>query len=109
MRTSNNYRQTATYWAAPVSDGYGGNTFTAPKSLKVRWEEKQEQFTDPEGKINISKAVVWVPSDVTVGGYLMLGSSTQASPDVEHESYRIMQFVKTPNLRNNFNERRAFL
>ncbi len=109
MRTADKYRQTATYWSTPVSDGFGGYDFTSPVPLQVRWEEKQEEFTDPEGKLNISRAVVYVPSDVTVGGYLFLGSSTDANPSTEHEAYMIKQFAKTPDLRNLFNERRAFL
>lgn len=109
MRTSAKYRQTATYWASPSKDGYGGYSYSAPAILAVRWEERQEEFTDPEGKLNVSKAIVYVPEDVSVGGYLLLGSSIAAAPGDEHEAYVIKQFAKTPDLRNLFNERRAFL
>lgn len=109
MRTTGTYKQTATYWASPVDDGYGGYSYTAPVALAVRWEEKQEEFTDPQGKINISQAVVYIKGDVTVGGYLLLGSSVAGNPSAEHEAYLIKQFAKTPDLRNLFNERRAFL
>ena len=109
MRTADKYRQAATYWSTPVSDGYGGYTYLIPVPLSVRWEEKQEEFTDPEGKLNLSRAVVYVPVDVSVGGYLLLGDSIETVPGDEHEAYIIKQFVKTPDLRNLFNERRAFL
>ncbi len=92
--------QTATYWGAPVPDGYGGSTFTTPISIKVRWEEKQEEFLTSFGQPVFSQAVVRTDIDIDIGGYLFLGSSSIADPTSVEGAFPVKRFSKTPDLRN---------
>lgn len=101
--------QTATYWATPVADGYGGHTFTAPASITVRWEERTERFVNPQGEPEYSKAVVILGQDVTVGGFLYLGTSTEAHPSDVSGAYRIRAFEKVPNVNGTAYQRTAYL
>ncbi len=103
------YRQDATYWGSPVPDGFGGSTFTAPVAIKCRWEDKAEQFTSITGEIDVSKAIVFVPEPVKVGGYLLLGTSIVASPLAVTGAEEIRQIMDIPSLRNASREIRAFL
>lgn len=103
------YKQTATYWGAPTPNGTGGYTYAAPVTMLVRWEERQQQFNNEQGETLLSNAVVFVPEDVTVGGYLYLGTSGAADPSAVDGAYEIRQMVKIPDLRNAVSERRAFL
>ena len=109
MRMADTYNQQITYWSNPASDGYGGNTFGTPVTLLGRWQDKQEEFTDPEGKLNTSMAVIFLSREVQVGGYLFLGVSKTVDPTSLHEAYLIKQYTNTPDLRNLFNLRKAFL
>ncbi len=101
--------QTATYWGAPVNDGYGGHTFAAPVALQVRWEEKAEEFVSTQGEPIFSQASVWTDIDTEIGGYLYLGSSVAADPTSVDNAYPIKRFAKTPDLRNIEYERRSWL
>jgi hypothetical protein len=70
---SHQLNQTAVYWANPVNDGFGGRTFDNPAELSVRWEQRQELFTDSAGQEKRSNAVVYVAQTLVVGEYLFLG------------------------------------
>ena len=96
-------KQTAVYWPSPVPDGYGQYAFGIPSEIRVRWENKQELFIDPQGDELLSKAVVYTASDVVVGGYLYLGleaelSSDHSDPQTITQAFKIKQFGKLPTL-----------
>lgn len=103
------YTQIATYWGSPTSDGLGGNTYAVPVTLKVRWEEREEEFIDRNGETKVSNAIVWTSVDVDTLGFLYLGASTEADPTLVTDAFRILQFRKIPSLRGSQFERRAFL
>lgn len=103
------YNQIATYWGEPVSDGYGGETFAAPRSLLVRWEERSVEFSDQSGETHISKAVVFVEEPLDIGGYLYLGESAEAIPGNIKDAHDIRQFSTIPDLRRVSSEYRAYL
>ena len=103
------YRQKATYWGVPTSNGVGGESFATPVVLLVRWEDRKEQFTMEDGELAVSNAIVFVKQDVEIGGYLYLGETDEASPHLIPEAFPIRQFRKVPNLRAVTSERRAFL
>lgn len=103
------YIQDATYWGSPVSNGVGGSAFGAPTPLKVRWEDKRIEFTNPNGEILLSSAEVWVKDVLDIGGYLLLGTSTVVDPTQVEGAYLIQQFLETPDLRSASSERRVFL
>jgi len=103
------YNQTATYWGNPVSNGYGGFTFDAPITLTVKWETRSEEFAIKPGEVLLSKAIVYVPRAVDVGGYLFEGTSVVADPNTLEDSWQIQGYREVPDLRNMSSERRAYL
>lgn len=109
MLVAEAYNMTITYWSPATPNGYGGYNYGAPVGLLGRWEDKSEEITSPEGEKFISKSTVFVPSDVAVGGYLMLGTSVATDPSILANAHPIRQFIKVPSIRNNDNERRAIL
>lgn len=102
-----NYTDDITYWGAPVPDGEGGQTFTAPVALKGRWEDRNDEFTTPTGERAVSRATVFLQNDVVTGGYLMKGTSVNTVPTAEPNAQEIRAFIKVPAIRHNWYERRA--
>ena len=101
-------KQTATHWSPGVPDGYGGSTYGAPVSMVCKWEERAVLFRDDKGDETISKAVVFLPSDVGIGDYLFLGESVVADPTTI-DAHEVRQFSSIPDLRNAKQERKAYL
>ena len=101
-------KETCTYWPT-VADGYGGVEFGAPVAVACRWEDKAELFVDDTGREAVSRAVVYVDTDLEVGGYLARGdysASTSTTTTGEEPSFTppeearpIRKFDKLPNLR----------
>lgn len=109
MTLSAAYKQDVTYWGSPQPSGYGGNVFTAPVTFKARWEGRAEQVFTPTGDEIVSQAVVFVPQDLDIGGYLYLGTSVAADPTAVAGAFEVKQFLKVPDLHNMRSERRAIL
>jgi hypothetical protein len=107
------YVQIAVYWATPISDGYGGNTYTTPIEISCRWEYKQEVITERKGMAAhgeeiISTAQVYVLQDVSKGEYLYLGGLNEldSNPDNPKEvsnAFKVVKFEKTPVYRSTSN------
>jgi hypothetical protein len=97
----NPYHMSVTYWDAGVSDGYGGVMFGAPKVWKGRWEDRQEQYLNPQMEEKLSAAVVFLPSNCTpkIGGFLLNGASKETDPS-KAGAYEIKQVLSIPDLRN---------
>lgn len=96
-------RQTAVYWAPLNPDRTGRPTWDAPVELSVRWEDRSEEFKDDKGEVAMSRAVVYVASDVKVKGVLMLGelltSTNTTDPKANAGAWEVRSFEKIPNLR----------
>lgn len=105
------YSQTATYWAPAGESLYGAqNSFSTPVPMKVRWEDRQEQAVKGDGTTFITKAVVFVPEPVKIGGYLILGDYTEVTdPSMLSDAHEIITIITVPDLRNVATERRALL
>ena len=101
--------QTATYWAVTGNDNSGDPTFAAASARKVRWEQRTEVFTRPNGEEANSSDVVFVKEDMIEGDYLFLGTSTTADPTTVAAAKEIQGFSKIPQLVGNEFERRVFL
>lgn len=99
---------TITYWAAPVLDGFGGYTWSAPVQIKGRWEKRNELVKNPIGEDVISKGIVYVNTDVDTGGYLYEGTSAEANPTLVTGAEEIISFEKIPNLRYNNYHRKVW-
>lgn len=95
-------RDTVTWWKTTGGSGFGGDSVATPIKLKAKWEEIQEVFI---GQIDrrelVSKAVVYVDMDMSVGDYLALGDFTdQANPGLVAGAYKIQRWEKAADLRN---------
>lgn len=94
--------QQAVYWGAPVNDGYGGFTYSAPVEIPVRWESSTEVITAADGTQYTSRAKVIVNQDVDEEGYLYLGSLSdltaeeKADPSIVYKAWKIRRFDKVP-------------
>ena len=75
-------KQKAAYWATPVDNGYGEFTFDDPVTVSCRWEGKQEIFTAPDGRQQVSRAVVYLAQDVSPGNWLYLGTAESLDSSV---------------------------
>lgn len=104
-----NLKQDVTYWSPSSFDKFGNQIWAAPSAIKGRWEDRTELFIQDTGEEVRSKALVYIDSDVEVGGYLFLGSSISADPSTVTGSREIVDFRKIPNLNADFFERRALL
>lgn len=96
-------KQTAVYWGNPTYTATGGRTFDDPVELDCRWEQRSDMFRDAQGNEVHSNAIVFVNSDVVVGGWLYLGelddlsSSEEADPQTVDDAYEIRRFDKIPD------------
>ena len=103
------FPQTITLWSA-LPDGYGGNTFAAPVLIKGRWEEKQVMYYNAQGDEVQSKAVVYLDTDAAIGDYIAQGDHTGTAVATNFAgSFPVMQFRKSPDLRQHEYERKAIL
>lgn len=105
--------QTAVYWGNPVNNGTGHFTFDYPVEISCRWEGTEKVMTDANGKQFTCRAQVLVTQDLTIGGYLMLGTlaeldeigalhnryDAKAEPLKVETAYEIRQFDKTPMIK----------
>ena len=108
--TLRDHPQDITVWEPAANDGFGGFTFPAPTLIKGRWEQKQELFKDADGEEQMSEAIVYVDTDVSVGQYIAEGDQTAiVDPETLPNAHRIKQYVKIPDLRQNEYERKAIL
>ena len=101
---ANQLKQTAVYWGNPQNDGYGGRTFDDAIEIAVRWEDRQERFVDTQVREQVSRAVVYVATDLVIGGYLYLGTLTDLSSAEEGDplsvssAYEIRALSKSPDI-----------
>lgn len=95
----NRYNQIITYWSEDVIDGFGNRTFKAPVILQGRWEERTDLEIAFEGEVKPSKAVVYLQSDIVLGGFLALGDQTAtADPNSLDAAFIIKSFTKMPSV-----------
>ncbi len=109
---TSNLHQDITYWAKTATlDNFGSPTFAAPVLIKGRWEDQNQLITAGDGEEVVSKALVFLVSDVKEGDYLMLRdfASGEVDPLVIDDADRVLAFRKTPDLRGTLFERVALL
>jgi hypothetical protein len=110
----------AIYWApGPVND-FGQRTYATAQQIRVRWEDRQEEFIDASGNTQISKSVVYVPglengAEVEPLGVLWLGKMVDLVPGSETNPFlnvnadEVRSFSKIPTLNAREFIRRAIL
>lgn len=84
-----NLNQKITLWSVIANDGFGDETFSPPQIVDGKYSLKQEQFTDVNGDVSVSRAVFYTLSSISPTGYYVLfGESTDASPPSDAEQVR---------------------
>jgi hypothetical protein len=104
-----NLKQKGTYWAPGAPDGFGGLAFSAPVSIKLRWEDVQELFITAGGEEVRSEAKVFVDRDLVIGGMLYLGTSAATNPTTLPSAKEVRGWKKIPSLSATEFFRTAFL
>lgn len=104
MNIDRKLKQTAVYWGTPTPSGYGGCTYASAVEISVRWEDKQELFTNDRGEQELSRAIIYTNQDMDIGGYLYLGEeseldSSHDQPEIVEGVYRIKAYASIPNVR----------
>lgn len=100
--------QTAVYWEANGSDGFGGQTYKSPIELDVRWTRRFRLITDPNtGEEIVSSAEVIVGQDIELDSYMKLCSLTDLDSDSDDDPlnaddslgrpYKVVGFESVPN------------
>lgn len=102
-----NLTQTVTRWAPSGLDAGGEPTGWTKTEIDGRWEESQQLYTRQDGTEAVSRAVVYLASDVAVGDFLLQGTSVETSPPTT--AWRVEAFRKTADLRDTDYERKATL
>ena len=107
--------QTAVYWGNPVNDGYGNQTYDAPREIKCRWtDQPRNVFDNPReriGEILIARSEILVVEDLSIGGWLYQGNlvdledstnnyEVPANPKDIEDAYQIVSFDKIPLFRS---------
>jgi len=107
--TTDNLRESITYWAPSGVDNFGDPSFAAPVTIKSKWEDRTELFIDAEGRETRSKSVVYVDTDLITGGYLFRGNSSVTDPLSVSDTFMIKDYRKISDFENVTHERRAML
>jgi hypothetical protein len=107
--TTDNLRETVTYWAPSGVDNTGDPSFATPVSIKAKWEDRTELFIDEAGREQRSRSVVYVDTDLIIGGYLFRGISTATDPLGVTNAFMIKDYKKVSDFENLVHERRAML
>ncbi len=107
--TTENLRESVTYWERSGVDNFGDPSFDAPVTIKSKWEDRTELFVDNDGREQRSKSVVYVDTDLLIGGYLFRGSSSAADPLSVVGAFMIKDYRKISDFEVEVHERRAML
>lgn len=105
------FKDKCTHWIA-TPDGNGGFTYSAGALLSCVWIDKAEVHLNPRGEEFVSKSIVLIMStDISVGDYLANGDQTAVADPTTlgNGSFRVQQFLRTPDLRNLETIRKAIL
>lgn len=88
--------QDATYFPPLGQNGFGDLSFGPAVAIKCRWQNKADLFRDQQGREVMSSAIVYVDTQIEVGGRLYLGATAEASDGLE-----IRNVGESPSLRGN--------
>lgn len=100
--------QPAVYWGNPVVDGYGGTTFDDPREIKCRWDWMDRIRETNNGKQFHQKGQALVTEDLSLEGWLYLGSlndldldsNDYINPMSVQGAFQIIGFNKTSLVRS---------
>lgn len=96
-------KQTAVLWVAEAPDDFGKPTYATPVAIDCRWTVKNVEFIGANNERELSRAVVVVDRDITLGSMLFLGAIadlTDENNPIENDgAWEVRQFGSTPDLK----------
>ena len=108
--TTENLRESITYWAPSGTNNFGDPSFASPdNTIKAKWEDRAELFIDAEGRETRSRSVVYVDTDLLTGGYLFRGNSSVANPLSVDNAFMIKDVRKISDFEVTTHERKVML
>lgn len=108
-------KQKVLHWSISSRDGYDNPTFAEAVELYCRWEDISVKFLDKAGNEIVSRAIVYLPSDVSIGDMLALGNSSNLASDTtlpfsaSVSAHEVKAFNKIPNVKGDMVLRKAIL
>lgn len=105
-------KQKAVWWKRLSADRFGNFTWADPIEIDCRWDDTTEEFLNPQGVIETSRAVVYVDRLMSVGDRLKRGEMDSETPDNPlsiQDAFAIRRFDQNPNFRATENLLTAFL
>lgn len=103
-------KQAVVYWAPTGNDRFGKPTWDNPVELRARWEQSTGSVKAPDGETKTYGTIVYVESDVEVGGMILCSPLTSGMFDPrEAGAIEIMKFDKLPNFKATEFLRTAYL
>ena len=93
-----NMRQTATYWEPGAPTASGGMSFSAPRQVLCRWQDKADLVRNNDGNETVSSAVVYPVEPLRRQGWLLLGVSSATDPRGIDGAHEIIAVGSSPSL-----------
>jgi len=103
------------HWGDPTFDGFNKPTWDSnyPEELLGRWESRTEKFIGPQGKEELSQAIVYAASAISINGFLFLGTlndlDSAQDPTTQAGAYQVRRVEGIPNLGNTKTLYKVFL
>lgn len=96
-------KQKAVWWKRSLlPDRFGQYSFDPPIEIDCRWEDRAQEFVNPEGQTTVSRSVVYVDRLMVVGDRLRRGemeSDEPVNPMTITNAYEIRRFDRNPDIR----------
>lgn len=96
-------KQTAVYWNPQGLDAYGQPMYSIPVEVSCRWEDKSEEYIAEDGTRQVSKSIIYILADISIGALLMLGDLDNVTDYVNPKNnsgvIEARGFDKIPNFR----------
>ena len=96
-------KQTAVLWVAEAPDNFGKPTYAAPVIIGCRWTVQTVEFITPNGERELSRAVLIVDRDITLGSMVFLGTiadlTDEDNPRENDGAWEVRHFGSTPDLK----------
>ena len=106
-------KQKAVYWAPLTLDDFGKPTWRTPVEIDCRWTDQQEEFINPNGERQLSRAKLIVDRDLEVKGVVWQGRLVDVSdlddPKNNDNAWEIMAFRKTADFKGRKYLRQVYL
>lgn len=94
----NRLKQKAVLWAYASVNDYGEPIVSAAVEIPVRWENVQQEYTNPQGNTVGIEAIVTVNRVITVDSILWLGNLADL-PGTPTNLKKVVRIVDIPNIK----------